>query len=86
MMQRQIVGNDIKNMRLNARYSQQRIADVIDVTRGTYRNYESDRYGISLSDFIKLAHECDLDLEPVFQQIDTINENVKKLCIQRIKK
>jgi len=56
------IGSKLKKIRENKRYSQQQIADFLDISQKTYSNIESDKTKPSIQQLSKLSDFLDFDL------------------------
>ncbi len=56
------IGNKIRKLRMNKGYSQEYMADVLEISTKTYSNMENDKSTISLETLHKLAQELEVDV------------------------
>ena len=50
-----ILSKRLKELRIENNYSQQEIADLIDITQVTYSHYELGRRSVSIQNLVKIA-------------------------------
>jgi transcriptional regulator with XRE-family HTH domain len=56
------IGNKIRSLRLEKGYSQEYLAEVLEVSQKTYSNIENDKSSIKIDTLIKIAEEFKIDL------------------------
>ncbi len=56
------IGNNIRSLRLEKGYSQEYLAEVLEVSQKTYSNIENDKSSIKIDTLIKIAEEFKIDL------------------------
>ncbi|RZM80360.1 XRE family transcriptional regulator [Pseudoalteromonas rubra] len=64
-----ITGEDLKNMRLLAGKTQQEMADMVEISRDTFINYEKEVSKIPLEYFIVWSKACKIDFTSIFRQL-----------------
>lgn len=73
------IGSKLKKNREGKRYSQQEIADYLNISQKTYSNIESDKTKPSISQLSKLSEFLDFDLlELLYKQGITFNQKQEK--------
>ena len=55
------IGNKIRSLRLEKGYSQEYLAEVLEVSQKTYSNIENDKSSIKIDALIKIAEEFKID-------------------------
>lgn len=66
------IGTNLKRLRSKAKYSQQDVADMLNVDRLTYINWENDSTEVKSSYIPKLAEIFDVKIEDLFQTSTSI--------------
>ena len=51
----EILSKRLKELRIENNYSQQEVADLIDITQVTYSHYELGRRSVSIQNLVKIA-------------------------------
>ena len=55
------IGKKIRSLRLEKGYSQEYLAEVLEVSQKTYSNIENDKSSIKIDALIKIAEEFKID-------------------------
>ncbi|MDX9704715.1 MAG: helix-turn-helix transcriptional regulator [Weeksellaceae bacterium] len=78
------LGTNLKILRSKTKYSQQDIADLLEINRTTYAHWESETNDIKAHFIPKLAKIFDVPITDLFQNCtdfqDTIYKNDKASC------
>ena len=73
------IGSKLKKIRESKRYSQQEIANMLDISQKTYSNIESDKTKPTIHQLSKLSEFLDFDLLEMLQkQGITFNQKNEK--------
>jgi transcriptional regulator with XRE-family HTH domain len=62
------VGANIRKLRNKTKYSQQNIADMLNVDKNTYANWESEANDIKSEHIPKLAEIFDVEIQDLFNE------------------
>ena len=62
-----IVGNNLRRLRIKSKKSQQEIADLLEIDRRTYINWENEEYDVKSEYIPKIAKIFDVDIKDLFQ-------------------
>jgi len=62
------IGSKLKKIRENKRFSQQEIADILNISQRTYSNMESNKTKIGIAQLSKLSEILDFDLLELLQE------------------
>lgn len=72
------LGQNLRKLRSKTKYSQQDIADLLEIDRNTYANWENEKNDVK-SDFIpKLAKIYNVDIAMLFEERISIVEDTVK--------
>lgn len=63
-----LIGSKLKRLREDKRYSQQEIANLLDISQKTYSNFESDKSKPSITQLVKLSEYLEFDLLEVLKE------------------
>lgn len=69
------VGTNLKRLRSKTKFSQQDIADKLNIDRVTYANWESEMFDVKSQYIPKLAEVFDVDIKDLFEE-ETRNINI----------
>lgn len=67
------VGTNLKRLRSKTKYSQQDIADQLNIDRVTYANWESEVFDIKSQYIPKLAEIFDVEIKELFEEEKTFH-------------
>jgi transcriptional regulator with XRE-family HTH domain len=56
------IGDKLRKLRVNKGYSQEYMAETLQISQKTYSNMENDKSSISIENLIKIAEEFNVDL------------------------
>ncbi|WP_281557932.1 helix-turn-helix transcriptional regulator [Thalassomonas sp. RHCl1] len=73
-----IMGEDLRNMRLSVDKTTKEMAKKAGVSRITYENWECGIGEPRMNQFIDIGHACSLNLAPLFEQISLLREQFKE--------
>lgn len=65
------IGYNLRKLRSRQNKSQQEIADLLDIDRKTYINWENDQNDVKSEYIPKLANIFDVDIKDLFQDSDS---------------
>lgn len=69
------IGNRLRKLRISKGYSQEYMADVLQISQKTYSNMENDKSSISIDTLKKIASEYNLDLMEILSDERVIVQN-----------
>ncbi|WDE02547.1 helix-turn-helix transcriptional regulator [Thalassomonas actiniarum] len=69
-----IMGEDLRNMRLSVGKTTKEMAKKAGVSRVTYENWETGVGEPRMNQFLDIGHACSLSLAPLFKQISTLRD------------
>ncbi|WDE09122.1 helix-turn-helix transcriptional regulator [Thalassomonas viridans] len=73
-----IMGEDLRNMRLSVNKTTKEMAEKIGVSRITYENWECGVGGPKINQFIDIGRACSLNMTPLFKQISQLRDQFKE--------
>lgn len=78
-------GEDLKIIRLKSGKTTQQMADLVEIHRNTYENYEKDISKIPLEYFLVWTRICGISLTSIFTQVLQCRKAVNESEISRIR-
>ncbi|MCZ8332374.1 MAG: helix-turn-helix transcriptional regulator [Flavobacterium sp.] len=69
------IGNRLRKLRIAKGYSQEYMADVLQISQKTYSNMENDKSSISIETLKKIASEYNIDLMEILSDERVIVQN-----------
>lgn len=73
-----IMGEDLRNMRLSVDKTTKEMARKAGVSRITYENWETGIGEPRMNQFIDIGKACSLNLAPLFEQISLLRDQFKE--------
>jgi transcriptional regulator with XRE-family HTH domain len=70
-----IIGNKLRKLRMEKGYSQEYLAEVLEVSQKTYSNMENNKSSISIETLKKIAEEYKIDLIELLSDDRVIVQN-----------
>ncbi len=70
-----VIGNKLRKLRMGKGYSQEYLAEVLEVSQKTYSNMENNKSSISIETLKKIAEEYKIDLIELLSDDKVIVQN-----------
>ena len=73
-----IVGNNLRRLRIKSKKSQQDIADLLEIDRRTYINWENEENDVKSQYIPRIAKIFDVDIKDLFQDSKSNIQNINQ--------
>ncbi|ROI11941.1 helix-turn-helix transcriptional regulator [Epilithonimonas hominis] len=73
-----IVGNNLRRLRIKSKKSQQDIADLLEIDRRTYINWENEENDVKSEYIPRIAKIFDVDIKDLFQDSKSNIQNINQ--------